>query len=181
MNGRWIKSQRAVTFPLEDLDPARYTVQNGNGNRSSGSATPLTPLTETADPLSLKRSSRGEETPSGLLGDVRTPSPGHETFPYPAAAMTTPTVEQQEGCDGEECRLKVGGDAAGKGAGLSESGASGEGEEHVVNGTTLEGEEGEGGEGAKETTPGPDTRQSSTSDSPKLYNLFAISVSTILE
>ena len=32
MNGRWIKSQRPVTFPINHLNPRRYTVQNGNGS-----------------------------------------------------------------------------------------------------------------------------------------------------
>ena len=31
-NGRWVKSQRSVTFPTQDLEPLRYTVENGNGN-----------------------------------------------------------------------------------------------------------------------------------------------------
>ena len=32
-NGRWVKSQRVVTFP-GSLDPMRYTVKNGNGESS---------------------------------------------------------------------------------------------------------------------------------------------------
>ena len=35
-NGRWVKSQRTVRFPGADLDPLRYTVQNGNEHRHDG-------------------------------------------------------------------------------------------------------------------------------------------------
>ena len=35
-NGRWVKSQRSVRFPSSDLDPLRYTVQNGNEHRQDG-------------------------------------------------------------------------------------------------------------------------------------------------
>ena len=38
MNGHWIKSQRSVKFPLEGLDPLRYTVQNGNRKESMSQA-----------------------------------------------------------------------------------------------------------------------------------------------
>ena len=30
-NGRWVKSQRDVTFPLVNLDPTRHTAHNSNG------------------------------------------------------------------------------------------------------------------------------------------------------
>ena len=33
-NGRWVKSQRKVRFPVTNLDPLRFTVQNGNETRT---------------------------------------------------------------------------------------------------------------------------------------------------
>lgn len=30
VNGRWVKSQRMVHFPASNLDPLRFTAQNGN-------------------------------------------------------------------------------------------------------------------------------------------------------
>ena len=33
-NGRWVKSQRIVRFPTSDLNPLRFTAQNGNQHRA---------------------------------------------------------------------------------------------------------------------------------------------------
>ena len=33
-NGRWVKSQRIVRFPTSNLDPLRFTAQNGNEPRA---------------------------------------------------------------------------------------------------------------------------------------------------
>ena len=37
-NGRWVKSQRMVQFPASNLEPLRYTVQNGNETASQNDA-----------------------------------------------------------------------------------------------------------------------------------------------
>ena len=41
-NGRWVKSQRSVTFPTENLEPLRYTVENGNGGQGRNARTDKT-------------------------------------------------------------------------------------------------------------------------------------------
>ena len=71
VNGRWVKSQRDVTFPLEGLEPLRYTVQNGNG--SSGAATPT--VERSSSLVNEMDTSRG-----GEVGSVpcRQDSPGDQ-------------------------------------------------------------------------------------------------------
>ena len=82
-NGRWVKSQRSVTFPTQDLEPLRYTVENGNGNSKNPNGPmqvedievkqpslkrQLTPPTDTDNQPPAKRSVvegevKGETTP----------------------------------------------------------------------------------------------------------------------
>jgi ubiquitin carboxyl-terminal hydrolase 6/32 len=38
VNGRWVKSQRMVRFPVSNLEPLRYTVQNGNDTEARPSS-----------------------------------------------------------------------------------------------------------------------------------------------
>ncbi len=63
MNGHWIKSQRAVSFPLEGLDPLRYTVLNGNGRGSSPTPPDLVATSgscsTSAEPMEVGPASRG--------------------------------------------------------------------------------------------------------------------------
>lgn len=175
-----MKSQRAVTFPVDELDPLRYTVQNGNGSsRSSGSATPPAPPTEMPIREEDCTPTEGEEV--GVFDSaVRAPSgepedPGRRQAE--AEGVGCIAVAEEEGRKSHDSTEEEdgGGTPEGKGVGL-------------VNGIAEESEKEEGEEAGvkKKENEQPmevadpacaNTNTNSTPDVPKLYNLFAISVS----
>ncbi len=163
MNGRWIKSQRAVTFPLESLDPLRYTVQNGNG--SSGSATPLTPNSEVTIGEKSLEHELTQNTGVSKVAGVKVCKDTKESDGGESELVVTPCASGEDGtvCDGLE-----------EGTEEDESTRTEEplqegGEEDKDGGTTEKVETAE--------SIGCSSPQISAADLPKLYNLFAISVS----
>ena len=160
MNGRWIKSQRAVTFPREGLDPLRYTVKNGNG--SSGVDTPLSTNSRVATPPSPRSETAGGDrvspvaVPEACLGVAMTPG---------GSGLANGIVEE----DGEE------GNAA--------ESANGDASRSSPPNNTAESANGDAGR----SSPPNNTAESANGDArssppdlpnlPKLYNLFAICVS----
>ena len=167
VNGHWIKSQRAVTFPLEGLDPLRYTVKNGNGRGSTPEPVINSESCSTSVvPMEVGPVSRGEspclpETGSNSCGDV---------------------------CQENEASGVDGGDRRDKGMAEGVELVQDEKEEHVerkrsahVMGEVMEEEEGRStgtagssrADATSSSAPAPDLME----EVPKLYNLFAISVS----
>ena len=65
-NGRWVKSQRVVRFPASDLDPLRYTVQNGNGTMENGTETDRTGTeTQTSGSQPVEGQNESSSLPEG--------------------------------------------------------------------------------------------------------------------
>lgn len=155
VNGRWIKSQRAVTFPLEGLDPLRYTVQNGNG--SSGVTTPTVAPDESLVPCEKNSSAPCAEN---------SPTPQEETPQEKQRAVQVGAEEEKEEelCTGGVCKPRgvVGGVAQENGNGKVEGKEKG----------TVSPAEPEGGAESANNGVGAE-------DLPKLYNLFAICVSIV--
>ena len=87
-NGRWVKSQRSVTFPTVNLEPLRYTVENGNGTKAAKTVNgamevqdmedvqqsslkrPLTPPTSGDGEPPLKRSLSDQEVEDEVKGQT---------------------------------------------------------------------------------------------------------------
>ncbi len=184
MNGRWIKSQRAVTFPLQGLDPHRHTVENGNGNRSSGDPTPHASV--------IPEEGMAMEGDRGALAvglsdqeeSLRLASDRHSVG---GAGEDSGSGDGRGLCNGVTGEgMEEGGDGA-DGGGEEEKGAAATGTGEAEEASQEVEQEGGGkGEGEREETvtedigtdlanhlpnTTPDLRQ------PKLYNLFATTVS----
>lgn len=197
MNGRWVKSQRAVTFPLQGLDPLRYTVQNGNGSRSSGDVTPqssVIPEEEAAmdaDRGALAVNQEGEVVNASLeFSGNRQQSPAGDKIDSGSTSehgMSNGVIEEVAGggCHGDG---GDGGGGTGDGGGGVEGATEGGGGETVqeveqeedreVSTAKEVGQEVEGGEeGTAEEGGATPSDASSDLRQPKLYNLFATTVS----
>ena len=171
-NGRWVKSQRSVTFPTENLEPLRYTVENGNGSLGRDGRTdktmrepqlmqvedleekqlslkrPLTPTISVNSQPPAKRFGSGEEVEGQVKGQ-------------------SDNVEAMDGSVGEAVEQ------------TGEDGANGDVSEVVV--PAVDGRHGSECEQAEPSSePAVDLCESTDllpSNMPKIYDLFATCVS----
>lgn len=169
MNGRWVKSQRDVSFPLTNLDPLRYTVQNGNGN-SSGSNTPRSPsYSETTIreeqlvrkslgeiPRSSPINKNGEDSGRGTENEVRTLRDSESVEQQPNGQSVGGSEVEEEEEEMEENGKKGVSQVMMELSNLSSNLTDGNGD----------------------TTEDSATSVNGTAHPPKLYDLFAISVSS---
>ena len=70
-NGRWVKSQRIVRFPTSNLNPLRFTAQNGNQKRAENG----TEITSTESREDQERPENGIETAASSKEDSRKENP----------------------------------------------------------------------------------------------------------
>lgn len=166
-NGRWVKSQRSVTFPTHDLEPLRYTVENGNGNnrnqngpmqvedtdkKQSSLKRQLTPPTDTDNQPPAKRSLQDGDVEGEITMIEEASDAGEE--------------EPVDGEPGDNCAARREGEPDDR----DEAGGDGEG-----------GEAGDDGEASKAEQPASvqtsQTDELLPSNMPKIYDLFATCVS----
>ena len=72
-NGRWVKSQRIVRFPTSNLDPLRFTAQNGNQKRAENGTETTISGTESRE--DQERPENGIETAASSKEDSRIENP----------------------------------------------------------------------------------------------------------
>lgn len=192
VNGHWIKCQRAVKFPLEGLDPLRYTVQNGNGRASTpqsphsaqnGNGRGSTPQSPYSSQNGNERSST-PQSPDSIITPVRQCS----TEPMEVVSRGDSSSDQNTspggGAVGERgdkvgvCRLEGGMGEMEVADGMKERKGSDDGSARVMG----EPMEDEGCDACSTSSPNAESINSTPTldlpDFPKLYNLFAISVSS---
>ena len=192
MNGRWIKSQRAVTFPLEGLDPLRYTLKNGKRRGTLQLGKPgvsSSHCSTSAEPMEEGPASKGETSSlpsSGGESPNVSATRGKSPSQVPAGSDDSGSVSRSD-------EIKTGGDSdtvdedmENRDGGVAETeqgrvrilqrkrsahimGESPGEEEGLSTGT-------DGAEAASTSDPtAPDPALEE--EVPSLYNLFAISVS----
>lgn len=182
-NGRWVKSQRSVTFPTHDLEPLRYTVENGNGNNRNQNGPmqvedtdrkqpslkrQLTPPTDTDNQPPAKRSLQDGEVEGEITMIEEASDAGEE--------------EPVDGEPGDNCAARGEGEPDDSARNRDEAGDDGDGGEAGDDGEGGEaGDDGEGGEASKAEQPASvqasQTDELLPSNMPKIYDLFATCVS----
>lgn len=176
MNGHWIKSQRTVKFPLEGLDPLRYTVQNGNG-RGCSPQSPDSIVTQesqsTTEPMEVV--SRGGDSPSN---QEVSPS-GRSSVECEGGDMGRREGEMMCKLEGNTDGVEVT-DRMEEGEGEVEESSKRDRSAHIVGEPMEEGQHAASSAGSHSAESADSAIHAALdpSDLPKLYNLFAISVSS---